>query len=202
MFLSRMSLDLSRQDTVTVIHSPEKQQEMIHTAFGSLNQQVLWRFDYLDGRIWCVMLSSYRPDLTEFHALCGYPGVFPSWDIIDYDDTLEKAVLNSEHTFEICASPCGQLKAPNDTYRNISYLYTWLNREGKNCGFDVLAFTSITSTWHMVKGNYLLLATWKGRLKITDENQFLWACRTGIGGNRQYGAGLMTFGTTDSIWHD
>ena len=67
MFLSRMALDMSHEDTQSVVRSFQLQKEMVFTAFPPSSGRILWRIDSIEGRLWIVMLSRLRPDLTFFH---------------------------------------------------------------------------------------------------------------------------------------
>ena len=80
MFLSRMALDLTRDETFPFLHSPQLQYQMIQNAFTQDFTDFLWRTDYIDGRFWVVILSSQRPTLLGLHSQCGFEGVFPSWE--------------------------------------------------------------------------------------------------------------------------
>ena len=192
MFLSRMALDLTRNDTYPFLHSPLLQREMIQSAFSENNQHFLWRTDFIDGRFWLVTLSQYRPTLNELHSLCGFDGVFPSWEIIDYDSTLDDAVTNSIHSFSLCASPAGKTIRPRSLYIEHQSLYYWLTEHSDEWGFKLHSLSEITGEWKVVSGHYILFGRWSGQLIITDDSLFRAASCNGIAKNLDLGAGLLT----------
>ena len=91
MFLTRMALDVSRPDTQALLQEPGRMQREIRAAFAGGNIQPLFRTDMISSRLWLVVLSRLRPSLYAAHEHYGYPGVFPSWETFDYDETLEEA---------------------------------------------------------------------------------------------------------------
>ena len=192
MFLSRMALDLTRDETFPFLHSPQLQYQMIQNAFTQDFTDFLWRTDYIDGRFWVVILSSQRPPLLGLHSQCGFEGVFPSWEINDYDSTLDEATEGSTHSFSLYATPVEKTKRPMSLYVEPQFLYYWLTDHSREWGFEVVSFTSISGEWKVISGNYILYGDWSGQLRITDENLFSVSCRQGIGPNAKFGAGLLT----------
>ncbi len=192
MFLSRMSLDMSHEETQYLIRSPHIQHEMVYSAFPPDSGQVLWRVDSLDGRLWIVILSRIRPDLNEFHHIYGFQGVFPSWDILDYDSILEDLDLKKPLFFELCACPFASVNSPRDYLQDLSFLRAYIVDQGKHSGFEIEKISSLTSCWKMFENKYTLFAWWKGKLIITDLDLFSESTKGGIGYNFHLGAGLLT----------
>ena len=202
MFLSRMALDMSHEDTQSVVRSFLLQKEMVYSAFPPAPGRILWRIDSLEGRLWIVILSRLRPDLTFFHQQCGFQGVFPSWDILDYDDILDHLDLRKTQHFEICACPFPFVSTPRNEYQDIQHIRSWFENTGKTSGYELASIRSITSCWKVVNGKYTLFAWLDGQLWITDNDLFSSACFSGIGENLDFGAGLLTISESTSVWLD
>ena len=200
MFLSRMALDIGQEDTQNLVRSPTLQREMVYSAFPSSSGLVLWRMDSIEGRMWIVILSPIRPDLRYFHQQCGYQGVFPSWDITDYDDILDNLDLRNTLNFEVCFCPFSSVRMPRDYLQDMNYIRSWLESQEKHGGFDISNILSITSCWKMVDSKYTLYAWIEGKLWITDLPLFRSFCSGGIGENLDTGAGLMTVSENLSVW--
>ena len=202
MFLSRMALDMSHEDTQSVVRSFQLQKEMVFTAFPPSSGRILWRIDSIEGRLWIVMLSRLRPDLTFFHQQCGYQGVFPSWDILDYDDILNHVDVRKPQHFELCACPFPTVSMPKNEYQDLRYIRAWFENTGKHSGFELASIESITSCWKAVNQKYTLFTWLKGQLWITDTETFAASCYNGIGENLDFGSGLLTISDTTSVWMD
>ncbi len=200
MFLSRMALDMSLEDTQSVVRSFQLQKEMVFSAFPPSSGRLLWRIDSLEGRLWIVMLSRLRPDLTFFHQQCGYQGVFPSWDILDYDDILDQVDLRHAQHFEFYACPYPFVSMPKNEYQDMRHLRTWFESTGKHCGFELANMESITSCWKVINQKYTLFTWFTGKLWITDLDTFSEACFHGIGENLDLGAGLLTISEQSTVW--
>lgn len=199
MFLSRMSLDMSHEDTQNLIRSPHAQREMVYGAFPPNSRGILWRVDSLEGRLWIVILSRLRPDLNEFHHEYGFQGVFPSWEILDYDSALEELDLRYSLSFELCACPFASVNFPRDYLQDLSFLRAYLVDQGLHGGFDIENISSLTSYWKMIDNRYTMFAWWKGKLHITNLELFLEMTKNGIGHNPHLGAGLLTVSVTNDF---
>ena len=200
MFLSRMALDMSLDETRDLVRSPVLQRTMVYGAFPPDPGTVLWRIDSMDGRLWAVLLSRMRPDLMEFHELCGYAGVFPSWHILDYDDLLSNLDPRHPYDFELCACTFSSVHSPHESLQDISYLRRYLVDQGKHGGFDIASFRSITSVWKVIDGEYILFAWWKGSLFVTDMDMFSECTEHGIGFHHDLGAGLLTLQSPEGMF--
>lgn len=200
MFLTRMALDVNRPETAEMLTDPEAIHQAVASAFEHDSQRVLWRLDELSHRTWLVMLSTLRPDLWAAHQKFGYLGAFPSWETLDYDHELDDAYTDTVWRFELCASPSGTTGVIREDWQDVEYLNGWLGRQADVGGFIVRRVESVSSEWIPVGGKRMLLARWRGELRIKDEDMFLWTVTTGIGGCRDYGAGLMTISRMGNVW--
>lgn len=199
LFLTRMALDINRPDTVRLLAHPEEIRAAAASAFEG-SARILWRLDELRNRTWLVILSPMRPDLSEVHDRYGYLGVFPSWDTLDYSEELDEAYTGTRWHFELCASPSGTMPVPREEWLQEAYLQTWLAAEGETRGFALCSAYLTEAGWQPVGGKWMLMTRWIGTLTVTDEDLFSWAVSTGIGGGREYGAGLMTIAAAGSVW--
>lgn len=198
MFLTRMALDVNREDTARLLLDRKKIHQAVLSAFEY--GRVLWRIDELSHRTWLVMLSRIRPDLTELHQQYGYLGAFPSWDTLDFDRELDDAYSGSLWNFELCAAPVGLVPSVRESWAEPSFLADWLTQQAGARGFRLLHSTVTDAHWQPVNGQQLLLVRWTGRLCVTDEELFRWAVSTGIGGAGDLGAGLMTIAGRGNVW--
>lgn len=200
MFLTRMALDVNRAETARLLEDRAAMGCVVASAFAYGAKTALWRIDELSYRTWLVILSQIRPDLEAIHQRYGYLGVFPSWDTIDYDDQLDDIHDGTAWRFELCAAPVGLAPNRRAEWAAEEYLDAWLRQQGESRGFRVQAARCLGAEWHPVGEKQLLLARWSGRLVVTEEELFLWANTTGIGGARELGAGLMTISGRGNVW--
>lgn len=198
MFLTRMALDVNREETRVLLADPGQTRQAVMSAFDYGN--VLWRIDELAHRTWLVMLSYIRPDLWEVHQRYGYLGAFPSWETLDFDRELEDAHDGTSWMFDLCAAPVGTQTAPSEDWTSREFLNGWLTAQGETCGFRLVYTDDPKTEWRQAGEQWLLLVRWRGKLCITDEEQFLWAIARGIGGARELGAGLMTIAGRTNVW--
>lgn len=200
MFLTRMALDVNRQETEQLLKAPEKLRDTVAAAFSYGSSRVLWRIDELSFRTWLVMLSPIRPDLHEVHQRYGYLGAFPSWETLDYDRVLDEVDSGTMWDFELVAAPVGVAAAPRAEWSDEIFLTEWLRRQGEVNGFRVQRASLLRTEWIPVADKQLLVTRWEGRLCVTDEDLFLWALSRGIGGSTAFGAGLMTIEGHGNVW--
>ena len=85
MFLTRMSMDTNRPDTMRALSDTAELERAVAGAFGGAAVSALWRLDQLNHRTHLVILSPIRPTLWPVHERYGYLGCFPSWQTEDYD---------------------------------------------------------------------------------------------------------------------
>ena len=200
MFLSRMCLDITVAQTKKFIHFQSYAQQLVHSLFASAIDSFLWRIDFLNGRLWLVILSPLRPDYQKLHEKIGFQGVFPSWDIMDYSDILDNIQLHTDYSFEVCVSPLPPSVVRHSDFQHISDIHNWFMKSGETYGFEVESFTSIVSNWHVINGQYILFAKIHGVLQPTDETLFHQSLTSGIGYVKTLGAGLMTVRDQYSVW--
>ena len=201
MFLTRMALDVNREETQELLQETGRMQREIRAAFAGGNMQPLFRLEMISSRLWLVVLSRLRPTLYAAHERYGYPGVFPSWETFDYDEELDLAESGTSWTFQLNASPVGIAQDPDPAWLEPYRLNQWLARQGEEDGFNLKETELASAQWKPVdEGAWLLLVDWDGILTVKDQETFVWAVSTGIGNGRENGAGLMTIARNNTFW--
>ena len=202
MFLTRMALDENRPETRELLTNPAQMQREVRAAFAGGNMQPLFRMEMIGTRLWLVVLSRLRPTLYAAHERYGYPGVFPSWEIFDFDETLELAEAGTTWNFSLSASPRGISPDPDPAWLEPYRVNRWLEQQAQSCGFRVQEATVTRCEWWPLDDAYIHVCTWDGVLTVTDQDVFVWAVSTGIGNARENGAGLMTIAQNHTFWED
>ena len=202
MFLTRMALDVNRPETQALLADPARMQREVRAAFAGGNMQPLFRLEMIGSRQWLVVLSRLRPTLYAAHERYGYPGVFPSWETFDYDETLEQAETGTTWNFTLSASPGGITALADPNWLDAARVNRWLRLQGESCGFDLKRATVTRCEWKALDDAFIHLCVWDGTLTVTDQDTFTWAVSSGIGSARDNGAGLMTIARNLTFWED
>ncbi len=202
MFLTRMALDVNREDTRQLLADPGRMQREVRAAFAGGNMQPLFRMETIGSRLWLVVLSRLRPTLYAAHERYGYLGVFPSWETFDYDETLETAENGTTWNFFLSASPRGVSPDADPAWLEPYRLTQWLLHVSAASGFAVKACPQIRAEWRAAGDAFILVVEFEGILEVTDQDTFTWAVSTGIGSARENGAGLMTIARNHTFWED
>ena len=201
MFLTRMSLDESRPETRELLADPDRLLMTARLTFAGGNLVPLFRLDRIGSRLWLVMMNSLRPNMHMAHARYGYSGVFPSWETFCYDDDLEQVTDRSLWQFELAASPSGVLDVHDRVWEeSTGRLSAWLEKTGLQCGFELLSVRVERTRWVDIGGQSCFYTRFTGTMLVTDSYRFLDCLCNGIGGARNWGAGLMTIARTSSVW--
>ncbi|MBQ6175342.1 MAG: type I-E CRISPR-associated protein Cas6/Cse3/CasE [Clostridia bacterium] len=202
MFLTRMALDVNREDTMQLLSEPGRMQREVRAAFAGGNMQPLFRMEMIGSRLWLVVLSRLRPTLYAAHERYGYLGVFPSWETFDFDETLEQAENGTTWNFFLSASPQGVRPEADPVWLDPRRLSQWLTRQSEACGFEVRQCKVVRAEWRPAGDAFIQLVEFDGVLTVTDQDTFTWAVSTGIGNARENGAGLMTIAHNPTFWED
>ena len=202
MFLTRMALDANRPETAELLANPVQILKEVRAAFSGGNMQPLFRLEMIGSRQWLVVLSRLRPTLYSAHERYGYPGVFPSWETFDFDETLERAETGTTWNFSLSASPCGIWPDPDPAWLEPYRLNQWLELQSSLCGFKVEKAAITRCEWLPLDDAFIHACHWDGVLTVTDQDTFVWAVSTGIGSAREEGAGLMTIARNHTFWED
>ena len=65
MYLTRMELNTRNMDTIRLLSSQEKIHGMVESGFSRERKRNLWRLESLGDRLYLLILSSDRPDLSS-----------------------------------------------------------------------------------------------------------------------------------------
>ena len=102
MYLSRVELDPTRRETMVALISPQKFHGAVENAFPGARRRRLWRLDQLGEKLYLLLLSEERPDLT---ALCAQFGTGAPPETRPYDPLLERVTAGSCWQFRLTANP-------------------------------------------------------------------------------------------------
>lgn len=200
MFLTRMALDVRREETASLLRQPGEMRRQLAEILTIDQERMLWRLDQLGSRTWLVMLSRQRPSLLDLHERIGYPGVFPSWETFPIDDILEDVHTGTDWFFELTASPTSLVDAKDDALLSRDYLTDWLRSQGEACGFRLDNVNMAVGRWSALESQFMLMAAFTGHLTVTDEEKMLQAITQGLGSGREFDAGLLTIARRKSFW--
>ncbi len=211
MYLSRVELDTKRRSTMAALIAPQKFHGAIESSFPGERRRRLWRLDRLGGKLYLLLLSEQKPDLTKVAAQFG-SGRMP--ETKEYNSFLQRIQPGSIWQFRLTANPtksridpvshgdkCSLKRGKVQACSTVDFQEMWLRQRAEKHGF-ILPEDGVTITasrWlHFVKGNStdrtvsLLSVTYEGVLQVTDVKLFRCLLTEGIGRGKAYGLGLMT----------
>ena len=111
MYLYRAELDPTRRETMVALISPQKFHGAVENAFAGARRRRLWRLDQLGEKLYLLLLSEERPDLT---ALCAQFGTGAPPETRPYDPLLERVTAGSCWQFRLTANPTRSKKDSAD----------------------------------------------------------------------------------------
>ena len=204
MYLSRAELDPTRRETVVALISPQKFHGAVENAFPGARRRRLWRLDQLGEKLYLLLLSEERPDLT---ALCAQFGTGAPPETRPYDPLLERVTAGSCWQFRLTANPTRTRKDPADPLARGALepgdleaeQEQWLLEQAGKHGF---ALTEDSFTVPRVQRHHFakrgtrpvsrLAVTYEGVLQVTDPEAFRNLLCQGMGRGKAYGLGLLT----------
>jgi CRISPR system Cascade subunit CasE len=209
MYISRVELDLTRRSTMAALSAPQRMHGAVESCFSGERQRRLWRLDRLGGKLYLLVLSKDRPDLSGLARQFGRPGDELSTETRDYTPLLQRIEPESEWRFRLTANPTKScLDGTGSSERGIirahctaEYQKQWLLERAQKHGFQLEEkdFTVTSSRWmHFSKGRdsrrmvSLLSVTFEGILHVEDADLFRQLLTNGMGRGKAYGLGLMT----------
>ena len=205
MYLSRVELDITKKQTQLALASRNKIHGAIEASFccdEGRRLRKLWRVDKLNGKIYLLLLSDQKPDLSNFVNQFGNPLV--KSEIKDYNILLRRITDQSIWHFRLVANPTKCMKCQNGRGKRVAHVTAvhqieWLNRQAEKHGFIVMedAVQVKESTWLMFnkRGERMVRAlavTYEGVLRVNDVEKFKKTLIEGIGREKAYGMGLLT----------
>ena len=208
MYLTRMELNTKNMDTIRLLGSQEKIHGLVESGFLGERKRNLWRLEYLGDRLYLLILSPDRPDLSIGVRRYGFPDDENAYQTKDYTPLLERVKNDTWWHFKLVANPTrsvastpgerGKVKA----HCSLKYQEEWLLDRAQKHGFELLPenFQIVERDWHIfrkekeqgknkvsIKG-----VTYEGILKVCDEEKFKELLVEGIGRGKAYGMGLLT----------
>lgn len=205
MYLTRMELDTRRRDTLKVLASLSKLHGIVESAFNGPKKRNLWRIDSLNNKIYLMILSEDKPDLTQ--AADKYaPAEELAWQTKDYSNLLLRVKNGTVWRFRLTANPTKSVAVPGKRGKvkacvTVNEQKEWLLKRAEANGFILKdeQFDVVHSKWHAFeKGSddkrevTLRGVTYEGILLVEDEERFKQLLINGIGRAKAYGMGLMT----------
>lgn len=204
MYLSRVELDPTRRSTIAALAAPQKLHGAVESAFPGERRRRLWRLDRVKGKLWLLLLSEDRPELTGLAAQFGNPDC-PNGESRAYEPLLNRVGQDSVWRFRLTANPTkscpvqGQRGAVH-AHCTVEYQKQWLQARAEKRGFslDPEMFTVTRIRWlrfykHGERRPVSLLSvTYEGQLRVTDAELFRETLVNGIGRGKAYGMGLLT----------
>lgn len=200
MFLSRITLNMERYETMGALQETERIHAMIAACF-SQNEKKLWRIDSLKGKSWLLVLSENPPISDTISKQIGFPG--ETWETKDYAPLMERIKEKTTWHFRLTANPTQSIpvQGKRGKVKAISVVpkqREWLQRQGNKHGFLVQQdqFDVVANEWkhfkHKQEEITLLSTTFEGYLTVTDPRLFCETMTQGIGRGKAYGMGLLT----------
>jgi CRISPR system Cascade subunit CasE len=210
MYLSRVSLNAQRSDTMQALASPQLMHRAVEGCFDSERQRRLWRVDWLGDACYLLILSPEQPDFTHIVKHFGYPDSEQPFQIKDYDPLLARLQTGQVWRFRLRANPVHSSCTEKDKNSGRGKVFAhvtqeqqrkWLLERAERYGFalDKNAFDVVHTRWLTFRkgrgsGHKVTLrtATFEGVLTVTDHELFRQTLLSGIGRAKAYGCGMIT----------
>ena len=202
MYLSKITLDTTKRNTMLALRSPGKFHGALESSFAGPRQRNLWRLDKLGGDLCILLLSESVPDLSGFcDQFCQS---HEAAQTKAYDGLLARTESGTKWRFRLTANPVKSQKKTGErgkvlAHITAAYQKQWLLEHCVQHGFRLAAdsFDVTQSKWYQFyKGDNnrvsLLAVTYEGVLEVSDEDLFRQTLVSGIGRGKAYGMGLLT----------
>lgn len=214
MYLSRVQLDVRKQETMRALASPQVIHGAVEAALGSVSalagerKRQLWRIDRVADKCYLLLLSPEVPNLfllaNQFGLTVGASDATKS-----YKPLLDKIRPNQRWHFRLLANPVrSTLKDSEDRMRRgkihahvtSAQQKEWLLSRAQTGGFALAEdeFEVVHTEWKKFRKSagahevVLRTATYEGILSVSDAERFTDVLTSGIGRAKAYGCGLLT----------
>ena len=206
-YLSRVTLDLTRRNTMKALASANLIHGAIEKSFEGPRRRNLWRVDTVGGHTYLLILSDGQPELSNVCTQFSPQGVEKAWESKPYEPLLGRIHEGDVWHFRLTANPTHSSKKDGGergkVYGHITpeYQKQWLMDRSEKNGFHLEGedFRVVERRWlRFHKGPEggrpvtLLSVTYEGILKVTDSEAFKHVLCKGIGRGKAYGLGLLT----------
>lgn len=200
MYLSRITLNTARRETMKALVSPNLFHGAVESSFDGERARRLWRIDDLNGKKYILVVSEKAPDLQHFAEQFGFAG---EYETKEYAPFLERILDGGQWQFRLTANPVvSKMNGKIMAHITPEYQKKWLGSRAQKLGFSVdeAEFQTVQSRWYDFRKKNgtgssrvrLLSVTFEGILTVTDAGRFRETLCNGIGREKAYGQGLMT----------
>ena len=203
MYLSQVELDPRNRETLRAFNVPRRLHGAVEAAFTGPRTRRLWRLDRRASRLWLLILSEERPELSGIVAQFGPPNGIA--ETRDYAPLLVRVAEGTVWRFRLAANPIKNVKVAGGrgivrNHVTVSQQEQWLAERAPKHGFalDPDGFRVVDARWiafdKAAGGNRVRIhaVTFEGLLRVTDAALFCEALTRGIGRGKAYGLGLLT----------
>lgn len=218
MFISRVQLNPRRRGAVPLLASPHALHAAVLASFPDPGARpegrVLWRLDLDEHSTNLYIVSPAQPDVTHLVEQAGWPTLDDTALVRSYDPLLTRIEVGQRYAFRLTANPTHSAPRAGDSrgkvfgHVTVSQQEKWLLDRQERSGFVVtpadgvpsdldsraLAVTARRTLSFSRRETRVTLsvATFEGRLEVTDRAAFVTALCHGIGRAKGYGCGLLT----------
>lgn len=178
-------------------------------SFGKVEEgRVLWRLDRLGASTYFLVQSPGRPDFSHIVDQYGWPDAEQKWDVVDYDGFLSKIENGQEWRFRLTANPVHSVNTGDGRGKVMAHVTVeqqkrWLLDRAASHGFAIpvgidgdpaLQITERHVRTFDRNGSRVTIsmATFEGRLDVTDADSLRRSMLCGIGRAKAYGCGMLT----------
>lgn len=203
MYLSQVELDPRNRETLRAFNVPRRLHGAVEAAFTGPRTRRLWRLDRRASRLWLLILSEERPELSGIVAQFGPPNGIA--ETRDYAPLLARVAEGTVWRFRLAANPIKNVKVAGGrgivrNHVTVSQQEQWLAERAPKHGFALEpdGFRVVDARWiafdKAAGGNRVRIhaVTFEGLLRVTDAALFCEALTRGIGRGKAYGLGLLT----------
>jgi CRISPR system Cascade subunit CasE len=221
-FLTRFQINTARRQARKLLSSPQAMHAAVMASFAEPSAhrdehaRTLWRVDELGGpsRLFLYISSPGKPDLTHLVEEAGWPTT-ETWQTRSYGEFLDALKTGQRWAFRLTGNPVhyGRRNEKSPTQRfghvTVDQQRQWLLKRAERAGFrvldteagepDLVIHGRRTHTFNRGGSRVTLrVATYDGRLEITDADLLRHALSNGIGHAKAYGCGLLTLAPVES----
>ena len=218
MFLTRFQINPQRRDARKLLASPQAMHAAVMAGFPDppkpgTDGRVLWRIDHTEShQVLLYIASPTEPDLTHLVEQAGWPTT-QRWQTRPYGPFLTSLQPGQQWAFRLTANPTRSGRNPRKNTENaptqrfghvtVAQQRAWILSRSEPNGFriasgvdgepDLIIHRRSTETFRR-NGSMVTMriATYDGRLEVTDPDMLRRTLVRGLGHGKAYGCGLLT----------